>query len=270
MQTRIQALPLAKGLTAALAAIPQEAAEPPAHEVVERTERLTWIAVREVPLPSPQKLVDVRDRGRERALRTRRRQSTQFVPHPRLRPLRGTHAQISTRAPKAVLLEPKGEAQEIEALPRFAHAYHSCFGPVHRQPEILFERPFKPRRKARPHLPRQHHEIIGVPDQPRIGELGRPAGPVEGTVEVVEVDVGQQRRNDAPLRCTLPRVRRPSLPLVILLDDRAPQPQPNEPQHGLVGETPGQLLQQTVMVERVERPLDRLPITTTLIAIPNE
>jgi hypothetical protein len=98
----------------------------------------------------------------------------------------------------------------------------------------------------------EDHEIVGIPHQSRIGTLGGTVRSVEGAVEIVEIDVGQQRRDHAALRRPLPRVRHPSTAVVILLHHRAPQPQPNQPQHRAVGNPPRQLLQQSPVVNGVE------------------
>ena len=117
---------------------------------------------------------------------------------------------------------------------------------------LLFEPGFEPGDEAWPHGPRQHHEIVGIPHQARIGELGGAVRPVEGAVEVVEIDVGQERRDHPTLRRSLPRAREARPPGLVFLHHRAPQPQPNEPQHRAVDNAPLELLHQPVVVNGVE------------------
>ncbi len=155
-------------------------------------------------------------------------------------------------ASEAVAHVTQREAQKVQTLLRRREAHHACLGPVHRQPKVLFERPFEPRHETWPHPPREDHKIIGVPNQSRVRKLRRSVGFVEGAVEVVKVDVGQQRRNHSALRRSLPRVRRAPPPLVILLHHRAPQPQANEPQHRAVGKPPFELLHQAPVIDGVE------------------
>src|SRR5206468_1520678 len=94
---------------------------------------------------------------------------------------------------------------------------HARIPSVHRQPEVLFEYPFEPRNDAWSHPPRQHDKIIGVPDQSRVRKLGGAVCRVKCAVEVVQVDVRQQRRNHTTLRRTLPRIGGVPSPLVIVL-----------------------------------------------------
>src|SRR6266478_7943605 len=94
--------------------------------------------------------------------------------------------------------------------------------------------------------------VIGVPHQPRVRKLGGAVGRMKGAIKVMEVHVRQQRRNHATLRRSLPRVRRTPSPVTVVFDDRAPQPQLNQRQHGLVGEAPLQLPPEQIMVDVVK------------------
>ena len=118
MKTRMETLALSKRSTAPLAPIPQKAAEPYPHVVVHVTEGLPWVPVRKVSLPPPQQLVRCGHGGRERAFRTRRGQPTQFLPHARERPRRGSHREIAMGTPVLVSQVPQRKAEKVEALLR--------------------------------------------------------------------------------------------------------------------------------------------------------
>src|SRR5882672_5494705 len=252
VQTRRETLATPKRMTTPLAPIPQEAAEADMQVVVERAESPTWVPVTEVRRPAAQQRVDRRDGVGQRRLHPRRGQPAQFFSHARLRPLRRDDVEIASTPAEAVVVVPKHEAQEIEARPRYAQAYHPRLGSVHGQPKVPFERPFNPRDDAWPHPPREHDEVVGVPHQSRLRKLRGTVLVVKRTVEIVEVDIGQQRRDHAALRRPLPRMRRASPTLVVFVHDGTPQPQTNQMQHRTVRNPPLELLHQSRVVDGVE------------------
>ena len=102
--------------------------------------------------------------------------------------------------------------------------------------------------------PRDDHVAAGVPFPPLLDP------PVE---DVVQVHVGEQRRNRCPLRCSL-RCLRP----VPVLDDSCAQPFLDEPQDPLVRNPMLEKLRQPGLIElgeevadvRVEHPVHLLPL----------
>ncbi len=53
----------------------------------------------------------------------------------------------------------------------------------------------------------------------------------------------------------------------IALEDAGLEPHPDEPEHARVGNPEGQHSQRPLVVNRIERPLDRLPTTAAVISM---
>jgi hypothetical protein len=143
------------------------------------------------------------------------RQTSELLSHPRERPRRRHHIQVPPIPTEAIPVVAEGEAQNIQTRPRRVQAHHLRLGSVHRQPKVLFECPFEPLEDPWPHPPRQYHEIVGVPHQSRVRELGGTVRSVKGPVEVMEVHVGQERRDHQEhrhLRDAVPDRRNPQRP----------------------------------------------------------
>ena len=113
-------------------------------------------------------------------------------PQPRLRARGRDDVQIALVPPVQVAVVAQREAQKVQARSRRTPRHHPRFGPVHGQPEVLFERPFEPRHDAWAHPPREHHKVIGVSHQACVRKLGGAVLRMKRAVEVVEVDVGEQ------------------------------------------------------------------------------
>ena len=242
LQSRIETLALAKRTATPLAAIPEKAPESDLHVVGEQTEDATRIAVPKVGRPAAQQPLHSGHGLDERALRTSRTSRPAVSPG-------GELARDETAPPPdSGGLARAGPRRYRSVKPRKSRLCCGAFTcttrvlvRLTRQPEVLFELPFEPGDHPWSHVPRQHHKVVGVPHQSRLRKLGGAVGPVEGAVEVVEVNVGEQRRNHPALRRPVPRVRRAPTPVLILVHDRTPQPQTNQPQHRAVGNPPFEL-----------------------------
>ena len=150
LQARIQALTRAERTTSSLAPIPQERAESDPHIVVERAEGLARIAVPKYRGPARSSVIDRPQWSRRANVRLRAASAPHFLADAGQRPRRGIDMRVPPGPAVAVAVVPQREAQKVEALPRRSDAHDARLVPVHRQPEVLFERPFEPRQMRGP------------------------------------------------------------------------------------------------------------------------
>src|SRR5437773_1787412 len=229
LQSRIQTLALSKRTTAPLAPMPEKASESHLQVVVQRTECGTRIPVAEIRRPPAQQRVHRPDGLDEGAIRPPARQVAQLVPHPCQRSLRGDNVEVPSLPSESIAIVTKGEAEKVQARLRAVQSHHLRFGSVHRQPEVLFERPFKPRHDPWPHPPRQHHESSSG------GEL-HPSAPTEPDVKLsphpaptlqrrVSRRVATGRRDSGPVaRCTPASASTHALDVETVCTSVAPMP----------------------------------------------
>lgn len=86
------------------------------------------------------------------------------------------------------------EAEEVNAFPALAQVHDPCLGLFRREAEVGQDRPQHTQcALGLPFGPAHHHEIVGVADEHTL-TVRRPC-----PVKPVEVDVGQQRRDNAAL-----------------------------------------------------------------------
>jgi len=95
--------------------------------------------------------------------------------------------------------EPEGVAQKVQARlgSLSSHARLSRFTRQSQPPSSCLNEPRSPLAL----IPRQHHKSSAYRTSLALAHWGRPVGAVETLVEPVQVDVRQQRRNHAALRC---------------------------------------------------------------------
>ena len=73
----------------------------------------------------------------------------------------------------------KGEPKEVQRLPGRLYSDDACLLTIDREPQVSFERLLDPAPHARAHPPCQHHEVVCISHQFRLGELSGPIGAVE-------------------------------------------------------------------------------------------
>ena len=114
----------------------------------------------------------------------------------------------------------------------FAHSYDARLFPIQRQSKMPLKLTLQPRTNSWPHPPCQHHEIIRISDQACIGcTLGSMGVLMEGSIEVVKIDVSQQRRNHPSLGSAGFGPGDLLAPFFVYLHDLTPKPQTNQAQH---------------------------------------
>src|ERR1700726_353526 len=164
-----------------LVLLAQDGTQPPPNETIKVAE-LEWCGVLEIAEPSPQRRVDIRDDPREAVTSAAYRLGPHLV-------LERFQALLSHEP--ATRLEPV--AEEIESLPRLLAVDDPRLVRMQRQavgrsPRLHFTQ----RSYRRGFRLAEDHEVVGVTHHPAPVLLHQ-------QVERVQVDVGQQRREDCPL-----------------------------------------------------------------------
>src|ERR1700724_3624382 len=164
-----------------LVLLAQDGSQPPPNETIKVAE-LEWCGVLEIAEPSPQRRIEIRDDPREAVT------SAAYSLGPHL-VLERSQALLSHEP--ATRLEPV--AEEIESLSRLSAVDDPRL--VRMQRQAVGRRPrldFTQRSYRRGFRLAEDHEVVGVTHHPAPVLLHQ-------QVERVQVDVGQQRREDCPL-----------------------------------------------------------------------
>ncbi len=193
-QAGIQGLAIAEGFGPPLAPIEQKPAKSTSYKVVKIPEYLTGVAVAEVVAPSTEHLIDFTNDIPQWLLIATACKKPNPVPCSSYGLLGREHVEIvPLPAPKVTTIA-QAKSKKAQSSLTFAHSYDARLLPIQRQSKMAFKLTFQPCTNPWPHPPRQHHEIIRISDQARICyTLGTLDILVEGSIEVVEIDVSQQR-----------------------------------------------------------------------------
>src|SRR6266446_4500489 len=126
--------------------------------------------------------------------------------------LRWMHIEVLVCAPFEVAIVPQREPEEVQACSFLLQVDQSCLLPVDLQPHPLLQLRLDEGAQALALMARQHHEVIGVAHQLCLCPVRRPCRRMEHLVEVVQVEVCQQRRDHPALgraACRPGGLRRP-------------------------------------------------------------
>src|SRR6266567_504577 len=234
MSIKANALPRPPAtLTAAL----QVFAPPMPHEVVEEPERLSRVAQLEVVGPSSQVSIQPPNQLRQGCMALMRvDELPQRLPFPRQRFARGLQVQVAPGSSSVlVLVVTEGVAQKVQALAGVSQVQHTSLFAVDLQPQPAFQFALNPAPQSRTDMAGQYDEVVRVANQLRLGPLRRSIRPLKEVVKPVQVDVGQQWTQDAPLRgapVIAPHRRR--FAVSRRFHHRCFKPLPNQPQNRAV------------------------------------
>ena len=112
---------------------------------------------------------------------------------------------------------------------------------------------FEPFSDPFPHEASHDHEIICIADESGIGKPSWGTGIVfEGAVQLMEVDVREQRRKHAALWSLFIGAHPPGVPVPVFFLDRASKPQADKPEYRLVSNPSLNLCHQSFMIDGVK------------------
>src|SRR5258708_10590735 len=107
---------------------------------------------------------------------------------------------VSLWPPIPVAVIPKGVPQKVQALAGLSQVQHASLLAVNLQVQPSFQLALDPAAQPRADIAGQYHKVVGIAYQLCLGPLRRSIRSLEQVVKPVQVDVGQQRTQDAPLR----------------------------------------------------------------------
>ena len=198
-QAGIEGLAIAEGFGPPLAPIEQKSAKSTSYKVVKITEYLTGIAIAEVVAPSTERLIDFANDIPQWLLVATACKRPNPVPYPRYGLLGWKHVEVLPVPAPQIMTVAQAKSKKAQSSLTFSHSYDARLFPIQRQSKVPLKLTFQPRTNPWLHPPCQHHEIIRISDQACIGyTLGTLGVLMEGSIEVVKIDVSQQRRNDSP------------------------------------------------------------------------
>ena len=196
-QSCIQTFSLPKRPTPPLAPVQKKSLKPTSDKMVHISKRLPGISVSKIIRPSSKDHVDLFDHLREGLLISAPGLLPYLVPQTRYGLLRGKDVQVSFVSPLQILVIAKGESQKIQGDSLFPHLHNARLLSIQSKPKACLQLLFNPPRDARSQVSRQNHKIVGVSDQSGFGHLIRPLFFIKGLIHLMQVDVGQQGRNDS-------------------------------------------------------------------------
>src|SRR3990172_7630033 len=184
------------------------------YEIVNLSERPSWIAKAEVFRPAVQVTVEPLNHfGQRHATRAPADNPPQGLAFTCQRPRRWGNMQVTTTAAIQVAMIPERKPQEVELAIFQAEVHHLGFVPIDDQSHPAFERRSDPLLELGSLIPGHDDEIVRITDQTSFRPMGRAIRIVEPLIEPVQKDVGQQRRDHAALRGAAP-IARPLRPTV--------------------------------------------------------
>src|SRR6516165_9396129 len=106
-------------------------------------------------------------------------------------------------AAKVVATVPQREPQKGDARTRLAHLDDTRLLAVDRQSKSPFEHLFDPASQLSGLVPRQNHEVVGVPHYLGVGPRSWSVAAADLPLEPMQVDIRKQWANYPALRCSL-------------------------------------------------------------------
>src|SRR6476619_6909718 len=235
---------------------------------IEIAKRMTRVAIAKVLTPASQIGIEL---AHQRGQRHMAVVCSGQLMHPCTCPLerfaRYRDVQIPTWAPMQVAQIDKRIAQKVQGL-SLVKAHNARLVAIELKSQARLEALFDPVFQPDTHVARQHHKVIGVAHQLGSGLACRPLQMVEAAIELMQIEVGQQRRDHPALRCA--RLRTPHCVGFTFprfgLDHRGLQPHANELEHRSVDHPHAQTGHEPLVWDRVEVAL-QVRIVDRLVAL---
>ena len=248
LKSFVQSLTRAKRFASPLAPVLHKPAEPTSYKMVNVPKHLAWITIVEIIGPAPKDYIGFTNCFLQWLFIS----TTGLYPHLILKSHNGflgwKYIQVAPVATFQIPVITKRKPQKIEAFPDSLHLYNARLIPVHFQSKTLFKLLIHPSYDQRPDVSCQYHKIIGVPNQLCFRPLTWPASRfMKSTIKFMEIDVGQQRRDDAPLGSTLTILLYRFLSFVVCLHHRTLKPHSNQFQHRTICNPPLEHLHQPIV-----------------------
>jgi hypothetical protein len=250
-QTRVQRFSTAQRFAAPLAPVAQKPRKPTSYKMVYIPKTLSWIAKSKVVRPPAQDYIDLLDRLAQRSFIAAAGLGPNFVFEPLYGTFTGIHIQVVPVAASQIPIITECKAQKIQRFSGAAHLDDARLFPVQLQTQVPFEPVPDPVFNPRPDVSGQYHQIIRITHQSRVGHLVWPPRIlIKGSIKPIKVDVGQQRRDHAPLRGS--SLAGSASAFAAFFHHRAFEPHPDQLQHRPVCYAPLDLSQQFVVVDAVK------------------
>src|SRR5208283_567843 len=181
------------------------------------------------------------------------REDSKFVPYTFHGLLDRKYIEVFSVPASQIEIVAQAKSKKVQSRLTLAHSCNARLFPIHCQPKVTFELAFQPRTNPWTHPLCQHHEIICIAHQTSVGHpLGTLGILMEGSIKVIEVDVGQQRRNHASLRSATFGAGDLLASILVYLYDLTPKPHPDEAQYSPVRYAPLNQFHEPVMWNGIE------------------
>jgi hypothetical protein len=169
-------------------------------EAVDLPKCLPRVSIVEVIPPSGKMATDIlHHQGQPHMTPTSRGQLAELIPFPGKRFLRREHVQVSLLpVPVQTTVKTKREPQKVQGLSNLLKPNDSGLLPIDLQIHPGFQLLLNPPNQPLTLISSQDNKIITVAHQPSTRPVGWSIRPVKRSIEPVQVDIGQQRRNYSP------------------------------------------------------------------------
>src|SRR5438046_6192899 len=187
---------------ASLAASAQMFAQAAPYEMIELPKRLAGITQAKIIGPASQVSIQAPNQFRQGCVTLLRiNKVPQRLPLPRHRFARGLQVQIAPVSSSILVsVIPKGVAQEVQALAGLSQIQLASLLAINLQAQPSFQFSLNPVVQLWTDVTSQDDKVVGIAYQLRLDPLPWPIYLLKPVIEPVQVEVGQQRTEDASLR----------------------------------------------------------------------
>ena len=229
-QSGVHALTLSEGFATSLAPIQHKSLKPTSYKMVHIPKHFPRIPITEVVRPASEDYIDFFNDLFEGLLIPAEGLISGLVSETGYGLPGWKDIQVLLISSLQVSVIPESKAQEIQRLSPSPHSHDVRLVPVYFKPKVPFQLLLYPFSDAWPHISSQDNKIVSVSDQSSFCHLiGAIVCLMKGPIQLMEVNIGQQRRDNTPLGRTLSGC----LPtaLAIFFHHRAAKPHSDQLQH---------------------------------------